>query len=147
MKKMGKAKYGTEMDSKPKLPKAVKQGMKDRTKELKNMVSSITDGFFNKLKERRNIGRIGREAIKTAKKNYSGSTSMDSEQEFRKGGAKKSKMMTGGMVNSNAKVSALKTAGSKGTIVGANPKAIVKPKAKNGMSMKSGMMKRGGAKK
>jgi hypothetical protein len=59
----------------------------------------------------------------------------------------KSMMMTGGMTNSNAKVSVLKTPGSKGTTVGANPKAVVKPKAKNGMSMKSGMMKRGGTKK
>ena len=31
--------------------------------------------------------------------------------------------------------------------VGANPKAVVTPKAKYGMSMKPGMMKRGGAKK
>jgi hypothetical protein len=59
----------------------------------------------------------------------------------------KSMMKTGGMVNPNAKVSVDKIPGSKGTTVGANPKAIVKPKAKNGMSMKSGMMKRGGAKK
>jgi hypothetical protein len=59
----------------------------------------------------------------------------------------KSMMMTGGMTNANAKISVDKIPGSKGTIVGANPKAVVKPKAKNGMSMKSGMMKRGGAKK
>jgi hypothetical protein len=45
----------------------------------------------------------------------------------RRGGATK-KYMTGGMVNSNAKVSALKSAGSNGVKSGVNPKA--KPTAK-----------------
>ena len=44
-----------------------------------------------------------------------------------KGGAAKTKMKTGGMVNSNAKLSADKTPGSKGTKVGLNKK-INKPK-------------------
>jgi hypothetical protein len=72
---------------------------------------------------------------------------------------------TGGMVNSNAKVSADKTPGSKGVKSGTNPKASASKKAKGkvggtsvapktatpkamyGMSMKPGMMKMGGAKK
>jgi hypothetical protein len=66
---------------------------------------------------------------------------------MKSGGDKKPKMMTGGMANSNAKISVDKTPGSKGTTVGLNPKATVTPKAKYGMSMKPGMMKRGGAKK
>jgi hypothetical protein len=63
-------------------------------------------------------------------------------------------MKTGGMVNSNAKVSALKSAGSKGVKSGVNPKAAASkvargraggtssapktavPKAKYGMSMR-----------
>ena len=41
-----------------------------------------------------------------------------------------SKYKTGGMVNSNAKVSALKSAGSKGVKSGTNPKATASKKAK-----------------
>ena len=66
----------------------------------------------------------------------------------------KGKMKTGGMVNSNAKVSALKSAGSHGVKSGVNPKAAASkvakgkvggistapktavPKAKYGMSMR-----------
>ena len=85
------------------------------------------------------------------------------EYEAKKSGA--SKMKTGGMVNSNAKVSAIKSAGSKGVISGENakvsaskvakgrsggtskaPKTAV-PKAMYGTSMRPGMMKKGGAKK
>jgi hypothetical protein len=72
---------------------------------------------------------------------------------MKKGGAMK-KYKTGGMVNSNLKVSALKTAGSKGVKSGVNPKAAASkvakgrvggtssapktavPKAKYGMSMR-----------
>ena len=72
---------------------------------------------------------------------------------MKKGGATK-KYKTGGMVNSNAKVSALKSAGSKGVKSGVNPKAAASkvakgraggtssapktavPKAKYGMSMR-----------
>ncbi len=52
---------------------------------------------------------------------------MMKNSEMKIGGAKKSKMMVGGVVNSNAKVSADKTPGSKGTKVGLNKK-INKPK-------------------
>jgi hypothetical protein len=69
-------------------------------------------------------------------------------------GGYKGKMKTGGMVNSNAKVSALKSAGSKGVKSGVNPRAAASkvargkvggissapktavPKAKYGMSMR-----------
>ncbi len=72
---------------------------------------------------------------------------------MKKGGTMK-KYKTGGMVNSNAKVSALKSAGSKGVKSGVNPKAAASkvakgrvggtsaapktavPKAKYGMSMR-----------
>jgi hypothetical protein len=53
------------------------------------------------------------------------------KQGFRRGGSVKRKMMTGGMVNSNAKISATKTPGSRGTKVGLN-KRIAKPKGKRG---------------
>jgi hypothetical protein len=71
-----------------------------------------------------------------------------------KSGAKKPIMKTGGMVNSNAKVSALKSAGSHGVKSGVNPKTAASkvargkvggmstapktavPKAKYGMSMR-----------
>jgi hypothetical protein len=99
--------------------------------------------------------------------------------DFKKGGSMK-KMKTGGMVNSNAKVQAIKKAGSKGVKSGTNPKASAskvakgkvggtsvapknavpkakygmtmksggaKPKAMYGASMKPGMMKMGGTKK
>jgi len=84
---------------------------------------------------------------------------------FKKGGAMLKKMKTGGMVNSNSKVSVLKSAGSKGVKSGVNPKTSASkvtkgkvggiskspktaiPKAMYGMSMKPGMMKMGGAKK
>lgn len=80
-----------------------------------------------------------------------------------KGGMKK--MKTGGMVNSNSKVSAIKSAGSKGVKTGANTRISASkiargrvggtstaprtaaPKAMYGMSMKPGMMKMGGTKK
>ena len=62
----------------------------------------------------------------------------------------KSMMMTGGMTNSNAKISVDKTPGSKGTTVGLNPNAVVSPTAKYGMTMKNGgakpKMMKGGAK-
>ncbi len=45
-------------------------------------------------------------------------------------GGAKTKFMTGGMVNSNAKVSALKSAGSKGVKSGVNPKAKASTTAK-----------------
>lgn len=47
-----------------------------------------------------------------------------------KGGMSKTKFMTGGMVNSNAKVSALKSAGSNGVKSGVNPKAKASTTAK-----------------
>lgn len=53
------------------------------------------------------------------------------KQGFRRGGSVKRRMMTGGMVNSNAKISAIKTPGSRGTKVGLN-KRIAKPKGKRG---------------
>ena len=43
-----------------------------------------------------------------------------------KGGRTKATYKTGGMVNSNSKVSAIKSAGSKGTKVGLN-KRVAKP--------------------
>lgn len=46
-----------------------------------------------------------------------------------KGGMSKTKFMTGGMVNSNAKVSALKKAGSKGVKPNINPKATAAKRA------------------
>ena len=49
---------------------------------------------------------------------------------FMKGGAAKIKMKTGGMVNSNAKLSADNTPGSKGVKSGTNPKASASKKAK-----------------
>jgi hypothetical protein len=49
---------------------------------------------------------------------------------FKKGGMTKTKYMTGGMVNANAKVSALKQAGSKGVKSGVNPKASASKVAK-----------------
>jgi hypothetical protein len=56
------------------------------------------------------------------------------KSDFKKGGAKKTstmkKMKTGGMVNSNAKVQALKVAGSKGVKSGVNPKAAASKVAK-----------------
>lgn len=75
------------------------------------------------------------------------------------------KMKTGGMVNSNSKVSAIKSAGSKGVKTGANTRISASkiargrvggtstaprtaaPKAMYGMSMKPGMMRKGGTKK
>ena len=65
------------------------------------------------------------------------------KSDFKKGGAKKTitmkKMKTGGMVNSNAKVSALKSAGSKGVKSGMNPKAKTSnvAKGKSGGTNKS----------
>lgn len=56
------------------------------------------------------------------------------KSDFKKGGAKKTnamkKMKTGGMVNSNTKVQALKSAGSKGVKSGVNPKAAASKVAK-----------------
>lgn len=49
---------------------------------------------------------------------------------MRRGGMTKTKYMTGGMVNSNAKVNALKSAGSKGVKSGVNPKAKASTTAK-----------------
>jgi hypothetical protein len=83
---------------------------------------------------------------------------------MKKGGSIKTKMKTGGMVNSNSKVSALKVAGSKGVKSGVNAKASASkvakgrsggtstapktavPKAKYGMTTKP-TMKRGGSMK
>jgi len=83
---------------------------------------------------------------------------------MKKGGAMKTKMKTGGMVNSNAKVSAVKVAGSKGVKSGVNAKASAQkvakgrvggtsaapktatPKARYGMTTKP-TMKRGGSMK
>jgi hypothetical protein len=79
--------------------------------------------------------------------------------------ASKKKMMTGGMVNPNATVKKQTVPGSKGVMSGENPKASASkvakgrsggiskapktatPKAMYGMSMKPGMMRKGGAKK
>ena len=81
---------------------------------------------------------------------------------FKKGGATLKKMKTGGIVNANSKVSVLKSAGSKGVKSGENTKVSASQKAKGkvggiskspktatpkamyGMSMKPGMMKKGG---
>jgi len=81
-----------------------------------------------------------------------------------KGGSIKA-YKTGGMVNSNSKVSAIKSAGSKGVKTGANTRISASkiargrvggtstaprtatPKAMYGMSMKPGMMRKGGTKK
>lgn len=78
----------------------------------------------------------------------------DANGKFKKGGVAKKKMKTGGMVNSNAKISATKKAGSKGVMSGTNSKASASkvakgrsggtskapktamPKAKYGMSMR-----------
>jgi hypothetical protein len=86
-------------------------------------------------------------AVRDARAGTTGGSGM------KKGGSVK-KMKTGGMVNSNAKVSALKSAGSKGVKSGVNPKAAASkvakgrsggtssapktavPKAKYGMSMR-----------
>jgi hypothetical protein len=77
----------------------------------------------------------------------------------KKGGATKKKMKTGGMVNSNSKVSALASAGSKGVKSGVNPKASASkvakgpgkrsssPKTEIPKAMYGRMMKKGGIKK
>jgi len=77
----------------------------------------------------------------------------------------KSMMKTGGMTNPNATVKKQTVPGSKGVMSGENPKASASkvakgrsggiskapktatPKAMYGMSMKPGMMKKGGSKK
>lgn len=58
----------------------------------------------------------------------------------------KSMMKTGGMTNANAKVEASKIAKGKVGGISKAPKEAM-PKGKMGMSMKSSMMKMGGAKK
>lgn len=65
-----------------------------------------------------------------ANQNYPGENYPQSNStNYKKGGAMK-KMKTGGMVNSNAKVKALKSAGSKGVKPGVNPKAAASKVAK-----------------
>ena len=121
MKKMGKAMYGKTM-------------MNDGGKVGRAERKEIRQGRRARTKELVDEGLITPfEGIKLR---------MQAAKEARQGQKK-----TGGMVNSNAKILVDKTPGSKGTTVGANPKAVVTPKAKYGMSMKPGMMKRGGAKK
>ena len=51
-------------------------------------------------------------------------------------GMSRASFMTGGMVNSNAKITADNTPGSKGVKSGVNPKVNVTPKGKRGMIVK-----------
>jgi hypothetical protein len=51
-------------------------------------------------------------------------------------GMSRASFMTGGMVNSNAKITADNTPGSKGVKSGINPKVSVTPKGKRGMIVK-----------
>ena len=141
MKNMSKAMYGKTMMQDGGMTRAEKkearQGRKARTKEL------INEGIITPIEGVKLRMQAAKERRKEAPKTYK----------------------TGGMVNSNAKVSADKTPGSKGVKSGTNPKASASkvakgrvggtsaapktatPKAMYGMSMKPGMMKMGGAKK
>lgn len=146
----------------------------------------LTDGSANSntaLMKKLQSGSINKDTIKTSKiagdmSSYKKDMEQNIQDELsgkikfdepvptaRKGGMIMKRMKTGGMVNSNARVSAIKKAGSKGVRSGSNTKVSASkvargrvggtsaaprtavPKAMYGMSMKPGMMRKGGTKK
>jgi hypothetical protein len=103
-------------------------GPTGRTKYEGPVTKEMTD-VINKDYPETNVPFVSNPGSDMLKKYSENRDRRDTGTTMRRGGATK-KYMTGGMVNSNAKVSALKSAGSKGVKSGVNAKAKASTTAK-----------------
>jgi len=127
--KMPKAMYGKTMMKKGGIKKMQKGGVKKSLSKaqlgenFQGPVTKKTNELVNKEYKEYTGPRVYDQDVKDADELKRLRENYDRIPKEKKGGAVKKKMMTGGMANSNAKVSYQKVAGSKGVMSGVNPKA------------------------
>lgn len=134
-KTIAKAKNGRIVRSKVKDPddNTIKTKTNTRTGATKTVVKYSDSDSSGKKREVTRTPGLTRAQIK-ANEFYTNNPKAAQEDDFK---PYVPGMKTGGMVNSNKKVNALKSAGSKGVKSGTNKKVSVTPKAKYGMTMKT----------
>ena len=123
-KKLKKAQQGTVMGA--------EQGAGAKALRTAGMVVPTVGGGIAALVQRRKAKKAKQEAQKYTNEKLQSTQEKNKEgmKDFERMGGSKKSYKTGGMVNSNAKVSALKSAGSKGVKSGVNTKVSAQKSAK-----------------